>query len=515
MRESLARQGTSGPSQPYPHRAAIEQRTGMDLSGLSAHTDENAQQATRAMGAEGFYFEGAVAFASQPDLELATHEAAHHAGHHDGVCLSGEGPVEGGQEQEANEVAEATVAGEEVEAEPVSMERVGRDIGNWTSDLVGDAARAMLVLEFDLLKHQDQIPEEYSFREAMIDATFGAAKLAMGLIFERSVTTAASKLDALFDNGIHSKSRLKGFVSLNLIGTMQAEIKAQMAQRGTIEPKTLSTAKMLRDFREGFDETLLNLLRGARDTSLGGSDAHQRDYRAFLGEMNNEDFGGQARLSALEAYLEVAALASAHQRSPANGGSIGNELFLVEVTAAGPGGGFADIKLPAAVPALDRETYFAQATLSRKRLLLVDEDWMGADRSLIEYNGETGSVRGLSYAEPSKMLIEVVREMLPERSEELDEALRCARHLHIDQERTGVSIWSEQVFNTLTGNEERTVDPVSHDHLTSDYRKSSEAGGRVHDLLEEALGLWFQRSIAMAGGVDVPMKSLKGNVRWS
>src|SRR5262249_47449970 len=59
--EAVAAQGTIGAPVAFPHQAEIEQSFGMSLS-AQAHTDAGAQTAARSLDAQGFAYDGHVAF---------------------------------------------------------------------------------------------------------------------------------------------------------------------------------------------------------------------------------------------------------------------------------------------------------------------------------------------------------------------------------------------------------------------------------------------------------------------
>jgi hypothetical protein len=101
--------------QPLPHLERIQASFGgaHDLSRVHAHVGGAAAGAARAMGAEGFATGDHVGFASQPDLFLAAHEAAHVVQQRDGVSLSdGVGEAGDRYEQHADAVAARVVAGQ-------------------------------------------------------------------------------------------------------------------------------------------------------------------------------------------------------------------------------------------------------------------------------------------------------------------------------------------------------------------------------------------------------------------
>jgi hypothetical protein len=110
----LAHAGTRGGGSPLPHLDRIQAAFGHhDVTGVRAHIGAEASAATGAMGAHGFAFGDAVAFATTPNLRLAAHEAAHVVQQRGGVRLSG-GVGRAGDEYEchADAVADLVVRGE-------------------------------------------------------------------------------------------------------------------------------------------------------------------------------------------------------------------------------------------------------------------------------------------------------------------------------------------------------------------------------------------------------------------
>lgn len=114
---AAARQGTSGASSALPHAARIQASFGRhDVSGIEAHVGGQASAASEAMGAQAFATGNSVAFASQPSLHTAAHEAAHVVQQRGGVQLKGDvGQVGDAYEQHADAVADAVVAGQSAE----------------------------------------------------------------------------------------------------------------------------------------------------------------------------------------------------------------------------------------------------------------------------------------------------------------------------------------------------------------------------------------------------------------
>lgn len=109
----IARRGTAGAGTPLPHVDRIQACFGRhDISGVTAHQGGAAGEASRALGASAFAFGNAVAFAGEPDLHTAAHEAAHVIQQRGGVQLKG-GIDQAGDphERHADAVADAVVAG--------------------------------------------------------------------------------------------------------------------------------------------------------------------------------------------------------------------------------------------------------------------------------------------------------------------------------------------------------------------------------------------------------------------
>jgi hypothetical protein len=115
--QDAAQRGTEGPASELPHAATIQRAFGAhDISGIRAHVGPAAKNATGAMAAEAYATGNDVAFAKQPDLHTAAHEAAHVVQQKKGVNLSGGVGAEGdSHEKHADAVADQVVAGKSVE----------------------------------------------------------------------------------------------------------------------------------------------------------------------------------------------------------------------------------------------------------------------------------------------------------------------------------------------------------------------------------------------------------------
>jgi len=115
---AAAARGVSGPSTALPHHEAIQRSFGRhDVSGIAAHTDDNAAAGAREMGASAFATGNHVAFAGAPSLHTAAHEAAHVVQQRAGVHLAGGVGAAGDQyERHADAVAARVVQGQSAAA---------------------------------------------------------------------------------------------------------------------------------------------------------------------------------------------------------------------------------------------------------------------------------------------------------------------------------------------------------------------------------------------------------------
>jgi hypothetical protein len=114
----IAAQGVQGAGSALPHGDVIQASFGKhDVSGISAHVGGGAAQASAAIGAEAYATGSSVAFASDPSLHLAAHEAAHVVQQRAGVSLKGGmGQAGDAYERHADAVADAVVSGRSAEA---------------------------------------------------------------------------------------------------------------------------------------------------------------------------------------------------------------------------------------------------------------------------------------------------------------------------------------------------------------------------------------------------------------
>src|SRR5512140_270036 len=110
---AAAAHGTTGPAGQLPYLDTIQRAFGRhDVSQVRAHVGGVAAEGAAAMGAEAFATGDRVAFAAQPSLHTAAHEAAHVVQQRAGVqLLGGVGSAGDAHERHADEVADAVVAG--------------------------------------------------------------------------------------------------------------------------------------------------------------------------------------------------------------------------------------------------------------------------------------------------------------------------------------------------------------------------------------------------------------------
>jgi hypothetical protein len=120
-------EGISGSGTALPFLEHIQRSFGgHDVGGIQAHIGGTATHACQGMGARAYATGNHVAFREAPDLHTAAHEAAHVVQQRAGVQLTdGIGEVGDPYERNADEVADAVVAG--ISAEALL---IGTDHGN-------------------------------------------------------------------------------------------------------------------------------------------------------------------------------------------------------------------------------------------------------------------------------------------------------------------------------------------------------------------------------------------------
>ena len=115
---AAAEHGVSGAGERLPFLDQIQASFGAhDVGAVQAHTDGNAAEGARAMGAEAFATGNDVAFAGAPDLHTAAHEAAHVVQQRGGVNIpGGVGAAGDAYERHADEVAGLVTQGKSAES---------------------------------------------------------------------------------------------------------------------------------------------------------------------------------------------------------------------------------------------------------------------------------------------------------------------------------------------------------------------------------------------------------------
>jgi hypothetical protein len=111
---AVAAEGVTGTGGALPYLERIQAAFGHhDVSGVRAHVGGAAAGASELLGAQAYAAGDRVAFATEPDLFLVAHEAAHIVQQRGGVQLAGGvGAAGDAHEQHANQVADAVVRGE-------------------------------------------------------------------------------------------------------------------------------------------------------------------------------------------------------------------------------------------------------------------------------------------------------------------------------------------------------------------------------------------------------------------
>lgn len=110
--------GVAGAGDRLPHLGEIQASFGRhDVSGVKAHTDRAAVEATQTIGAEAYATGTDIAFSRSPDLHTAAHEAAHVVQQRGGVQLrGGVGSAGDAYEKNADAAADLVVQGKSSEA---------------------------------------------------------------------------------------------------------------------------------------------------------------------------------------------------------------------------------------------------------------------------------------------------------------------------------------------------------------------------------------------------------------
>lgn len=114
---SVAEHGVAKAASGLPHQDQIQRSFGRhDVSGVRVQTGGDAADASRAIGADAYATGDRVAFAKEPNLHTAAHEAAHVVQQRAGVHLKGGiGQAGDRHEQHADAVADLVVQGKSAE----------------------------------------------------------------------------------------------------------------------------------------------------------------------------------------------------------------------------------------------------------------------------------------------------------------------------------------------------------------------------------------------------------------
>ena len=142
--KEAAGQGISGPSQALPHAGRIQESFGgHDVSGIKAHVGGAAATANQQMGSTAYATAGHAAFASQPSVHTAAHEAAHHVQQGQGVSLKdGIGQQGDKYEKHADAVADKVVKGQSAETLLSKGPAASSSSEGSVQSLSGDAVQA-------------------------------------------------------------------------------------------------------------------------------------------------------------------------------------------------------------------------------------------------------------------------------------------------------------------------------------------------------------------------------------
>ncbi|MBK7198212.1 MAG: DUF4157 domain-containing protein [Myxococcales bacterium] len=173
VRAAAATGVQSGGSQ-LPHLDKIQASFGgaHDLSGVRAHVGGEAAAASAQMGAQGYATGSDVAFAQQPDLFLAAHEAAHVVQQREGVQMKG-GVGQAGDvyEQHADKVAERVVAGQSAaDLLPASAGGSGGAVQMYNEKVISGEAWRVSESGKSMLKEEDKLQDLFATNDLIATA---------------------------------------------------------------------------------------------------------------------------------------------------------------------------------------------------------------------------------------------------------------------------------------------------------------------------------------------------------
>jgi hypothetical protein len=153
---AVAARGVAGGGGSLPHLDAIQRSFGRhDVTGVRAHVGGTGAAAATALGATAYATGSDIAFAADPDLHLAAHEAAHVVQQRGGVQLAGGVGHDGDEyEQHADAVADLVVQGKSAES---LLDRFASGSGGRSIQMFTAARdnRAVAIVNF-LLANQQQ-----------------------------------------------------------------------------------------------------------------------------------------------------------------------------------------------------------------------------------------------------------------------------------------------------------------------------------------------------------------------
>lgn len=235
---AAAARGTATSTAAMPHADTIQASFGAahDVSGIQAHVGGDAAAACRDMGASAFATGTHVAFAGQPDLHTAAHEAAHVVQQARGVQLyGGVGSANDSYEQHADAVADRVVAGQSA------------------ADLLGDigtgGGTTAVQRQDDV--HTENISEttdtgnKYT-QELNLNKTTGRVQIQLGINWVQQGTWTD---DTAFQTFVRSaKTAVYGYVD----NKFQITCTPDASDAGTAKPKTLTIDFLLYDIDTGY-----------------------------------------------------------------------------------------------------------------------------------------------------------------------------------------------------------------------------------------------------------------------
>ncbi|HEU0036411.1 MAG TPA: DUF4157 domain-containing protein [Kofleriaceae bacterium] len=158
---AIAQRGVAGASSSLPHADRIQRAFGHhDISSIRVQVGGDATTASHAIGARAYAHGERIAFASAPDLHTAAHEATHVIQQRAGLVPAGGMDSPGDAlERQAHEVADAVVAGHDVEG---MLDRIAASGGSAAiavqrdSDAAPSLHAQRQMLEFYLVANSSQ-----------------------------------------------------------------------------------------------------------------------------------------------------------------------------------------------------------------------------------------------------------------------------------------------------------------------------------------------------------------------